>query len=150
MKTGAPTKAELQRLSVYRQPGSTRANLETQLVYSCLQYLEAVVGCIAERRNVGAMECLKFGQKRAMVTFGRPGQADVYGVLPGGLHFELECKLPGKGARSQPTSEQANWLRRCAKQGAVSLCVTSLEQLSADLEVIFKTRGLRWKREWSL
>jgi hypothetical protein len=46
-----------------------------------------------------------YGDRR--VRFGVPGQADVTGILPGGIRLEIECKAPGK----RQTTEQANYQR---------------------------------------
>jgi hypothetical protein len=137
-----PTSIDIQR-AIYRT--TSRANLETQLVQSVLDYL-GVLGFKAYRRNVGASERLNAEGRRRLVKYGEPGQADVWAIGPDGLHIEVEVKVPGK----TPRANQEAWLEDCEKAGAIALCVSSLSELSEKLRDEFQKRRLIWKRNWTL
>lgn len=61
------------------------------------------------RRNVMAMGGEHKG-KRWFVKNGEKGQSDLYGVLPNGIHIEVEVKRKGE----VPTPDQTAWLRKWA------------------------------------
>jgi hypothetical protein len=142
------TPAEIER-ALYRNPGKRNYDGETQLVKSIQAYLR-MIGCPSFRRNVGALEYADSGGKRRVVRFASPGQADVWFIAPGGVHGEIEAKLPGQGKRSEPTPMQQAWLEEMRKAGAIALAVTSLEELAARLEREFSERGLAWSASWRL
>lgn len=53
------------------------------------------------RANVGAARF-----KGRVVTFGVPGQADLTGILPGGVRLEIEVKKPGGRQSKQQVAYQ--------------------------------------------
>ncbi len=59
------------------------------------------------RANTGVA---RMGRNRT-VRFGVPGQADLTGILPGGLRLEIECKAPG-GRQSPDQQCYAAMIRR--------------------------------------
>lgn len=65
------------------------------------------IGIEVHRRNVIAVRGTYKGKSR-MVRSGEAGQADLYGWLKSGLHFEAETKRPGE----TPRLNQIEWLRR--------------------------------------
>lgn len=61
---------------------------EADISRSIQQYL-TLRGIFWRRRNVGAM---KAGER--FIRFASPGEADIWGILPTGQHFEIEVKRP--------------------------------------------------------
>lgn len=80
---------------------------ESAVQSTCRSILEAH-GCRVERRNTGLWKIVdeKTGKTR-YVRFGEPGAADLFGILPGGRHFELEVKRKDE----RPRLDQVRWLR---------------------------------------
>jgi hypothetical protein len=93
-----------------RKPRKTpvRRVLEKHVLASIKFWLEAN-GCLVWRRNVGA---LKAGTR--YTRFAEKGQADLYGILPNGLHFELEVKRP----KARPRPEQLAFLNQVNNHGS--------------------------------
>jgi hypothetical protein len=93
--------------------------------------LKAVLDCLglwgidANRQNTGAMP----NAKGRLVRFGRPGDPDITGTLPGGRRLDLEVKAPGK----RPTPEQLDRLRLANDQGAVGLWIDDAKELARIL-----------------
>jgi hypothetical protein len=60
-------------------------------------------GCLAFRRNVAAVAVAD-----RFFRCGTPGQSDLWGVTPAGIHIEVEVKRLGR----RPTIDQIHWLIR--------------------------------------
>lgn len=104
-----------------------------QIVKSILEYCE-VSGIFARRRNIAGAQKLQSGN---WVRLGTKGEADIWAILKGGRHVEIEVKKPGE----KPTPEQFEWLRQCAAQGAFAFWCTSLDEF---IECIDKAqKGVR-------
>ncbi len=144
MKAAPATQAELQR-ALYAKVGKRYTDLETQLVYSVIDYL-GVLGFPVFRRNVGALKWLDRNGKSRLTRFNEPGQSDVWAIGPSGLHIEIEVKKQGE----VPRANQAAWLSDVARAGGIALCVTSLDELAKALKREFEKRELRWLSSWDL
>lgn len=88
------------------RPGAKDGSIPTHPVVPCDDVLEANVltQCIlwlrkhqimCDRMNVGAGH---LEDRRQFHTYGIPGAGDIMGILPNGIHFEVECKR-GKGGK---------------------------------------------------
>jgi hypothetical protein len=96
-----------------------RKPTETALVNACLQLLHAH-GIEAWRQNTGAV---KVGTR--FVRFGRPGAADITGILDGGRRLEIECKV----GRNKLSEAQEEFRDMIEARGGVYLCVREVEEL---------------------
>ena len=77
------------------------------------------------RANVGVA---RLG--RRMVRFGVPGQADLTGILPGGLRLEVEVK--SLGGRQSP--QQQAYQRMIQRFGGIYVLARSVEDVGRALE----------------
>jgi hypothetical protein len=105
-----------------RRPRGPRAMLPVQyerdVQKSIIEWMRSY-GCIVWRRNVGAVR--RHGR---YIRFGEKGQADIYGILPDGRHFECEVKRPGK----RPSADQLLFLMSTNRIGqSVSFWAWSLD-----------------------
>lgn len=78
------------------------------------------------RANVGVARI--GGPRRAggrVVRFGIPGQADLTGILPGGLRLEIEVK----GADGRQTEEQRSFQRMIERFGGVYVLARSVQDV---------------------
>lgn len=73
------------------------------------------------RQNTGMA---RMGPRR-MVRFGVPGQADLTGILPGGIRLEIEIKTNF----GQQTTEQRNYQRMIERFGGVYVLARSVEDV---------------------
>lgn len=105
--------------------------LEKHVQAACVQILQAH-GCRVFRRNVGRMVAEYKGRKRVFRS-GEPGEADLYGWLPDGRHFEIEIKRRGQ----LPRPEQTRFLRD-ASRTAVAFWVQSSDELLTVLPPILQ------------
>jgi hypothetical protein len=81
---------------------------ESEVQANGIAVLESL-GCIAHRRNTGAMTLPATDRwARRFIKFSEKGAADVWIVLPSGAHGECEIKRPG----GRPTLDQVLWLMR--------------------------------------
>lgn len=103
--------------------------LEKVVQASCVRILEAH-GCRVFRRNVGVMPLEHNGRKRVFRS-GSPGEADLYGWLPDGRHFELEIKRRGQ----RPRPEQIRFLRD-ANRSVAAFWVDSADELMLVLPAL--------------
>lgn len=102
---------------------------ETQLVYSCLEYL-ALKKIFAWRANSGSMSVESSSGKKRFIRFaGVDGLADIIGVLPDGRFLAVECKMPGR----HPKPAQIEFARRITAAGGVALLIYSLDELISAL-----------------
>jgi hypothetical protein len=68
--------------------------------------------------------------RKRHVSMGVMGDPDLFGSLPGGLHFEIEVKRPG----NSPTELQEKRLAEWAATGAITGVAHSVEEA---LEILF-------------
>lgn len=82
------------------------------------------------RANVGVGKYLDraTGTLR-VVRYGVPGQADLSGILPGGVRLEIEVKAPG----GQQSDEQRNFERMVRRFGGVYVLAYSVADVAAAL-----------------
>ena len=72
------------------------------------------------RQNTGVAH---FGMRT--VAFGLPGQADLTGILPGGIRLEIEVKSP----TGRQTPEQQNYQRMIERFGGVYVLARSVDDV---------------------
>jgi hypothetical protein len=65
-----------------------------------------------------------------VVRFGVPGQADLTGILPGGLRLEIEVKSAG----GRQTTEQQTYQRMIQRFGGMYVLARSAEDVQEALE----------------
>jgi len=72
--------------------------LEKDVLKECIAWLRKR-GCVADRLDAGSA-CMDNGQ---IYRYGIIGAGDIIGILPNGIHFEVECKRStgGKWSISQ-------------------------------------------------
>ncbi len=73
------------------------------------------------RANVGAA---RMGPRR-VVRFGVPGQADLTGILPGGIRLEIEVK----NNSGQQSAEQRNYQRIIERFGGIYVLARSVDDV---------------------
>lgn len=76
------------------------------------------------RANVGVAQ-----MGRRIVRFGVPGQADLTGILPGGIRLEIEVKTNA----GQQTAEQKNYQRIIERFGGVYVLARSVDDVWAAI-----------------
>ena len=72
------------------------------------------------RRNVGVATYHTHDGPDRHVAFGIKGQCDLYAIVDGGLHIELECKAPD--GRLKPA--QRDWRDWCLAHRVPWICLT--------------------------
>jgi len=77
------------------------------------------------RANVGVA---RMGHR--VVRFGVPGQADLTGILPGGLRLEIEVK----SANGRQSTEQRAFQRMIERFGGLYILARSVEDVRRALE----------------
>jgi hypothetical protein len=77
------------------------------------------------RSNTGAAS---FGN--SMVRFGIPGQADLTGLLPGGVRLEIEVKRVG----NKQSNDQMNYQSMIERFGGIYILAYSVEDVWAKLK----------------
>lgn len=92
-----------------------KATPEQQVQAPCIGVLESF-GLRVHRRNVTKVP-FQGKTKTYWVAFNEPGMADLWAILPGGLHLEVEVKAPGE----VPTDDQVAWLVDVNHRGGVGL-----------------------------
>ena len=97
---------------------------EGAIVKACLEYLN-LKGIFAWRNNSGALR----DKTNRPVMFGKPGSADILGILPGGKFICVECKA-GKG---KPTEKQKEFLGRISKMGGCAILAWSVNDVEKGL-----------------
>lgn len=97
---------------------------EAEVLQECLKWLRKK-GCVADRLNVGSGQLGSSGYR----TYGIIGAGDIVGILPNGIHFEIECKA-GKGGRLS-ISQQRRQFKVQRNNGLYFVChgVKELEYL---------------------
>ncbi len=111
---------------------------ESQVLKDCLRELERQ-GIVAWRQNTGTGTYAcgpavpRFGGSVSppirRVQFGRPGAADITGILPNGVRLEVECKAPGR----KQSPMQVKFQRQIEANNGVYLLVHSREELKREL-----------------
>lgn len=84
------------------------------------------------RRNIGSAT-MRGGYT---VNFGIPGQADLYAIVRGGRHVEIELKSVGKTLEP----DQRNWASWCAEWGIPHIMLQAKKD-ETDEEVIDRWCG---------
>lgn len=74
-----------------------------------------------------------------VVHFGLPGQCDLYGLVRGGGHLEIELKAAGK--RIVPESDQDKWRTWCLEWEIPHIVLTGAKEETVEQTVI------RWRDE---
>lgn len=94
--------------------------------------------CRLWRANVGAARI--GGPRRAggrVVRFGLPGQADLTGILPGGVRLEIEVKGPD----GRQTEEQRAFQRMIERFGGVYVLARSVDDVSQAIGSYLRDQG---------
>lgn len=90
------------------------------------------------RANVGVA---RIGGPRSaggrIVRFGLPGQADLTGILPGGVRLEIEAK----GAAGRQTEEQHAFQRMIERFGGVYVLARSVEDVWQAIGSYLRDQG---------
>ena len=98
---------------------------EKQVQNAILRAFGTIPQLRLRRANVGVA---RIG--RRVIRFGVPGQADLTGILPGGLRLEVEVK----SARGRQSTEQRTYQRMIERFGGVYVLARSAEDVRAALE----------------
>ena len=114
--------------------------LEKEVQKACLDWLNTLPNCRFWRRNTGAAISQYKGKSR-MIRFSEPGQSDIWGILPAGIHCEIEVKRKG----GKPSPEQQAWLEAVAKLGGAAFIADSLD---ACIEGIREHWVGMWRKSW--
>ena len=93
---------------------------EGEIVKACLDYL-TFYGAFVWRNNTGALK----DKTNRPVFFGKPGSADIIGVLPGGRFIAVECKTI-KGTLSE---KQKIFLSSVKDIGGLALVARSVDDV---------------------
>ena len=101
-----------------------RVTPEGAVVKACLDYL-AVRGIYAWRNNSGAL----LNAQRRPVFFGKPGSADILGILPGGTFLAVECKAE----TGKLSDRQIGFLKTIAENGGAAILARSADDLIKGL-----------------
>ena len=97
---------------------------EGAVVKACLDYL-AVRGIYAWRNNTGTLR----DKTNRPVFFGKPGSADILGILPGGTFLAVECKAK----KGKPSDKQIGFLKTIAENGGAAILAWSVDDLIKGL-----------------
>lgn len=125
-----------------------RKPLESDIQRAVLAFLDHHPRVLVWRMNTGAMRVTGKGGRPRVMRFGRPGQADITGLIrPWGVRLEIEVKRPGE----KQTEEQVAFGLAIGAAGGVYIVVHSvdearigLEQAIAQLEAVWAPRT--WTR----
>lgn len=122
---------EMKQVSMFPDR-SPRSPTESQLQQALL--LAAPIGLPSWRlfrRNIGSAT-MRGGFE---VKFGIKGQCDLYGLIRGGQHVEIELKAAGK--RIKPGSDQDQWRAWCVSWGVPHVVLTGLKNETVD-DTVFR------------
>jgi hypothetical protein len=97
---------------------------EGAVVKACLEYLR-LRGIFAWRNNTGSLR----DKNNRPVFFGKPGSADIIGVMPGGRFICIECKA-GRGKLSE---KQKEFLHNIEQTGGLAVVARSIEDIEKAL-----------------
>lgn len=99
---------------------------EKQIQNAVLREFGTRPACRLWRANVGVARIGGPGSAGGrVVRFGVPGQADLSGILPGGLRLEIEVKRPG----CPQTPEQRAFQRMIQRFGGVYVLARSVQDV---------------------
>jgi len=76
------------------------------------------------------MLCKRAGISARVVSFGVPGQADLTGVVSGGLRLEIEVKAP----RGRQTADQINYQTMIRRLGGIYVLARDAEDVRRALD----------------
>lgn len=113
-----------------RRSGRKQLTPEGEVQSKCIGTLESY-GLEVHRRNVTRVPFVK-GGKTYWMWFNEAGMSDLWTILPGGLHLEVEVKAPGE----RPTDEQMDWLVRTNLRGGVGIWTDCPEYLRTCIGLI--------------
>lgn len=106
---------------------------EGAVVQACLEYLK-LIGAYVWRNNTGALK----DKTDRPVFFGKPGSADILGLLPGGRFIAVECKSK-KGKLSE---KQKDFLANVKRIGGLDVVARSVD------DVINAVQNRHWRKIW--
>lgn len=99
---------------------------ERELVQSILVEFGALPTCRIWRANSGAATWRgKDGKTKGLVRFGVPGQADISGIMQGGMRIEIEAKT----ATGRQSDDQKRWQAMIEKFGGAYCLARSVDDV---------------------
>lgn len=101
---------------------------ESALVKAILSYCH-IRGIAAWRNNTGCVVASYKGRRR-FVRYGHKGFADIFGVLPGGRFFAIECKTD----KGRTTIEQDEFIDSINAIGGLAFVARSLDDVMDNLK----------------
>ena len=106
---------------------------ESAVLNACLQYL--VISHIdAWRNNSGAYKIPNQAGGARFIRFGRPGSADIIGLLPNGRFLAVECKSDV----GELSKQQQEFRRDIERNHGVYILARSIDDLAAGLREAMK------------
>lgn len=94
------------------------------LVVTAIMEFLGLQGIYAWRSNSGALH----GGGR-LVRYGKPGAADIIGILPGGRFLAIECKAKGE----KPTDLQREFIAAIQAHGGLAIVARSVFDVATAL-----------------
>ena len=107
---------------------------ERDVQKSCIQAAQILFGIKLHRRNTGTFFLKNEQGKERMVKASETGQADTWGIIPGGRHFEIEIKATG----NKPSEEQYAWLNSINALGGFATYVDSLPTFIGVMKLLLQ------------
>lgn len=98
---------------------------EAEVLKSCVAYLEKF-NIVVDRNNVGSGAVGVSG----FYSYGIKSGGDIFVILPGGLHLEIECKSGKGGLLSKGQQERK---RKVEAVGSMYVVVCGLEEMIRKL-----------------
>ncbi len=98
----------------------------------CIGVLESF-GLQVHRRNVTRVPFTYKG-KTSWVWFNEAGMSDLWCIIPGGVHLEVEIKKPGE----MPTQDQLDWLNSVIARGGVAIWTDCDRYLAKAMPLILE------------
>lgn len=99
---------------------------EAQVKQECLKWLRKN-GCVADSMSIGAGQLGESGYR----TYGIIGAGDIIGILPNGIHFEIETKV-GKGGRWSILQQKR--AAKIKRNNALYFVIHGIEELKYYME----------------
>ena len=106
---------------------------ESAVLNACLQYL-VILHIEAWRSNTGAVKAKYKNGTDRFVRFGRPGSADIIGLLPNGRFLAVECKSDV----GELSKQQHEFRRDIERNHGVYILARSIDDLAAGLREAMK------------
>jgi len=97
-------------------------------------------------QTVGIFDASKGRFRKPRNRLHRKGQADISGILPGGIRLEIEVKRPAKKMRSEEallnlaSDEQREFIEMINKQGGIAFVADRLCVVTERINYFFMTR----------